>query len=453
MLRQELGKAKVMDSEKLAKLIDHTLLRPEAVAKDFEKLCQEARDYGFYAICVPPQWVKFVKERLQRSNVKIASVVGFPHGNTLTQVKVSEAQAAIDAGADEIDMVVQIGKLKDGDSKAVETDIEEVVKASKSRKNDVVVKVILETAALEESEKLLGCQLAEKAGAGFVKTSTGFHSSGGATLSDVALLRKNTPQNMGIKASGGIRDLKTALAMIGAGASRLGCSSSVAILKELAGEKTPAASAADVSPLKRLQYKYAWDYFIFHAEQRTTMFNYFVAVVAGLGAIYAILVARAGQSPLWGYASVIALLGMCLTAAFYGLDCRNRNLVHRAERILKKLEAEEIFREERVNPSFKGLLLEDEDMEQRRFSERWGWLRWLVKHGKLIPLILGLIFFVFVAGAFFAWYPKPSADPLKQNQAPEQTKASREAVQPHTSSKSTGTEPQPAKSGEKTTIK
>jgi len=355
-------------------------------------------------VCIPPQWVGFVKRKLQNSNVKVATVVGFPHGNTLTEVKVSEAQAAIDLGADEIDMVIQIGKLKESDAAAVKADIEAVVRAAKARKEEVETKVILETSALEQAHKVLGCRLVAEAGAGFVKTTTGFHPTGGATLSDVALLRKNVPDRMGVKAAGGIRDLKTALAMIGAGATRLGCSSSVAILDEFRGEKASTAPAADIPPLKPLQHEYAWDYFQFHAQQRTSMFNYFIILMAGLAATYGYLVARS-PAPFWDHALWVAIAGIVVTPAFIGLDCRNRNLVHRAERILKKLEQEEIFHEEQIDPAFKGLLLRDEDTDRLNWTER-PLLRWIVKHSKLIPLVLVVILIAFIIAAVSAFQSK-----------------------------------------------
>jgi deoxyribose-phosphate aldolase len=387
-----------MDPQKLSKMIDHTLLKPEATAKDFGNLCQEARDNGFYAVCVPPQWVSFVKDRLQNSNVKIASVVGFPHGNTLTQVKVSEAEAAIDAGADEIDMVIQVGSLRDGDAEAVKTDIQKVVKASKDKRNDVVVKVILETGVLEKSQKVLGCRLAADARADFVKTSTGFHPSGGATFSDVALLRNSSPQQMGVKASGGIRDLKTALAMVGAGATRLGCSASVDILKELKGEKASAAAEADLVPRKHLQHEYAWNWFAYHARQRTSMFNYFLVIVAALATAYSWLVARS-EPQLLRHAGVVAVICAVITVLFMLLDRRNRDLVHRGERVLKRIEEQEIFREEKKDPSFKGLLLRDEGMEARTLTEGWQW----VTHGKLIIAIQVIIIFMSVLAALYGF--------------------------------------------------
>ncbi|MBM4307607.1 MAG: deoxyribose-phosphate aldolase [Deltaproteobacteria bacterium] len=385
-----------MDSEKLCKMIDHTLLKPEATAKDFENLCHEARDHGFYAVCVPPQWVSFAKDRIQGSDVKIASVVGFPHGNTFTQVKVSEALAAIDAGADEIDMVIQIGMLRDGDSKAVRDDIQDVVKASKAKRYNVVVKVIIETGVLEKSQKVLACRLAAEAGANFVKTSTGFHPSGGATVSDVTLLRNNSPSTMGVKASGGIRDLKTALAMVGAGATRLGSSASVDILKELKEEKTGTAAKIDPAPLKNLQYQYAWDWFAYHARQRTSMFNYFLVIVAALTTACGWLLARS-EPHLFIPAGVVAVIGAVITALFMLLDCRNRDLVHRGERVLKRIEEQQIFREEKAEVSFEGLLLRDKGMEKRTCTEDWRW----VSHGKLIKAIQSLIIIMFVLGALY----------------------------------------------------
>lgn len=223
-----------MNAVQLASLIDHTALKPEATRDHIVQLCTEAIEFRFAAVCVAPAWVEVVQATLSNSPIKIASVIGFPHGNTLTGVKAFEARQAIERGAHELDMVIPVGALKSGDRNAVLHDIRSVVEAARER-HGTLVKVILETALLTDSEKVLACELSELAGADFVKTSTGF-ADGGATLQDVALLRRTVGNRLGVKAAGGIKNLSTARAMVEAGASRLGCSSSVLIMKEFLAE-------------------------------------------------------------------------------------------------------------------------------------------------------------------------------------------------------------------------
>jgi deoxyribose-phosphate aldolase len=210
----------------LARYIDHTLLKPDATATDVEQLCREAKEHKFYAVCVNGSRVELARHCLEDTDVKVASVVGFPLGAMETDVKRFETEAAIDAGAQEIDMVINIGRLKDGDDKHVLRELRDVVEAADERP----VKVILETCLLTDEQKVRACKLVVEAGALFVKTSTGFSKSG-ATLEDVKLLRQEVGKDFGVKASGGIRDAVTALAMIEAGATRLGTSNGVAIVK------------------------------------------------------------------------------------------------------------------------------------------------------------------------------------------------------------------------------
>ena len=212
-------------SQKIASMIDHTLLKPDASEKQIRKLCEEAKKYCFASVCVNPGWVKLCSELLKGSGVKVCTVVGFPLGATSSASKAYETSTAIADGADEIDMVINIGALKSGNTKVVEDDIRAVVGAAKGH----VVKVILETSLLTDEEKITACILSKKAGADFVKTSTGF-GGGGATAKDIALMRKTVGPDMGVKASGGVRDLKTALQMMEAGATRIGASASVAIV-------------------------------------------------------------------------------------------------------------------------------------------------------------------------------------------------------------------------------
>lgn len=210
----------------LAKYIDHTLLKPEATRQQIQKLCTQAKEYGFHSVCVNPVWVKEASVQVKNSDVKVCTVVGFPLGATTSEVKAFETKNAIKNGASEIDMVISIGKLKDGQYSEVQDDIRAVVKEAQEK---AIVKVIIETCLLTREEKVKACEIAVKAGADFVKTSTGFSSSG-ATVEDVRLMRKVVGPNIGVKAAGGIRDKDTALKMIEAGASRIGASSSVAIV-------------------------------------------------------------------------------------------------------------------------------------------------------------------------------------------------------------------------------
>jgi deoxyribose-phosphate aldolase len=211
----------------LNKYIDHTVLKPEASIADIKKLCAEARKYKFATVFVNPSYISLAAKLLKGSGVKVGCAIGFPFGATTTEVKVMEAMQAIADGAQEIDMVINVGAVKSKNYKLVEADIKSVVKAVKP----VGVKTILETSLLTNQEKVRVAKIAKKVGAWFVKTSTGF-STGGATVEDIKLLRKTVGPKMGVKASGGIRDYKTAMAMIEAGANRIGTSSGVKIIKE-----------------------------------------------------------------------------------------------------------------------------------------------------------------------------------------------------------------------------
>ena len=209
----------------IARIIDHTLLKPDATKAELESICNEAIQYGFATVCVNPSNIAYVAKRLHNSSVKPIAVVGFPLGASTTSAKVFEAKEALRQGAREIDMVINIGALKSKDYETVYKDIVQVVEASSPHP----VKVILETTSLTDDEKVIGCALAKVAKASFVKTSTGF-GKGGATIEDIRLMRRVVGSTMGIKASGGIRNLKDAEAMVEAGANRIGASASVAIV-------------------------------------------------------------------------------------------------------------------------------------------------------------------------------------------------------------------------------
>jgi deoxyribose-phosphate aldolase len=211
----------------VASLIDHTLLKPDATQRDIETLCREAAEHGFATVCVNPAWVGLCASLLRGSRVGVCSVVGFPLGATLSDVKHFETQRVIFDGAREVDMVINIGALKSGDLRTVERDIEAVTSACRS--TGVLSKVIIEAAYLTDDEKISACSLAKAAGADYVKTSTGF-GPGGATVADVALMRRVVGDQMGVKAAGGVRDLESLKAMVEAGASRVGASAGVKIL-------------------------------------------------------------------------------------------------------------------------------------------------------------------------------------------------------------------------------
>jgi len=222
------GSARVTGAinRELAGMIDHTLLKPEATALEIEQLCKEARQYGFCSVCVNTSWVSRCRDLLRGSQVKVCCVVGFPLGAMDSRSKAYETREAIANGADEIDMVINVGALKSGDLVLVEKDIRAVVQAARNK----TTKVILETGLLTDEEKVVACQICKKANATFVKTSTGFVKGSAATEDDVALMRKTVGPRMGVKASGGVRSLADAQKMIAAGATRIGASSGVAIV-------------------------------------------------------------------------------------------------------------------------------------------------------------------------------------------------------------------------------
>jgi len=222
-----IGVGNQLSDRQIALLIDHTLLKPDATSEEVYKLCDEALTYEFASVCINPCYVVLCKEKLKGSNVKVCTVIGFPLGATTTETKRGEAEQAFKNGADEIDMVINIGMLKQGQYEFVFNDINQVVLAAK--KNRAICKVIIETALLTDQEKIKACLIAKEAKADFVKTSTGF-SKGGATVGDVALMKYVVGSSIGVKASGGIRTTKDAKAMIASGADRIGASASVKIV-------------------------------------------------------------------------------------------------------------------------------------------------------------------------------------------------------------------------------
>jgi deoxyribose-phosphate aldolase len=236
----DIGTMPVLTSDAVAGLIDHTLLKPEASREEIRKLCEEAARFGFASVCVNPCNVAVAAELLRGTKVKVCTVVGFPLGATLPQVKIYEAEEAIKLGAREIDMVINIGALKSGQDDVVESDIRGVVEAS--HRGGAITKVILETALLTLEEKVRATVASKKAGADFVKTSTGF-STAGATAEDVALMRAVVGPETGVKAAGGVRTFEDLRKMVHAGATRIGASASVKIMEQAAGVGTPSSEA------------------------------------------------------------------------------------------------------------------------------------------------------------------------------------------------------------------
>ncbi len=221
----------MITKEQLAKSIEHTLLKPDATKDSIIQLCEEAKNYNFWSVCVNPTYISLASDILRGTNVKVCGVIGFPFGANVPDVKALEAERAILDGANEIDMVVNIGALKSHDYDLVKKDISKVVEHARACQKDIIIKVIIETGLLTEDEKVLACNLVKDAGANFVKTSTGFNTSG-ATIHDVRLIKNSVGTNLGVKASGGIKTFHEAIKLIKAGANRIGTSSGVDIIEE-----------------------------------------------------------------------------------------------------------------------------------------------------------------------------------------------------------------------------
>lgn len=228
------------DPRTVASLIDHTLLKPEATQNDVARACEEGLRYAFCSVCINPHWVKFAATALAGSPVRVCTVVGFPFGASATGTKLAEAEIGLSEGAQELDMVQNVGALRSGDFQTVRKEIAEIAKLAHS--HGAILKVILETCLLTDDEKVAACRLAADAKADFVKTSTGF-STAGATIEDIKLMRQTVGKELGVKASGGVRTIDALCQMVAAGATRIGTSSGVSILNEMAGRKeaTPEA--------------------------------------------------------------------------------------------------------------------------------------------------------------------------------------------------------------------
>jgi deoxyribose-phosphate aldolase len=231
------------NSQSIASLIDHTLLKPEATESDIVQLCREAREYNFKTVCVNPCWVDVARRKLSDSSVLVCTVVGFPLGANLTETKLSEARLALEQGAAELDMVQNVGALRSGDSAFAQAEIAALARVAHA--GGAILKVILETSVLSEEEKVAACGLAVEAGADFVKTSTGF-SAAGATESDVRLMRATVGPSMGVKASGGVRTFDALRRMVEAGATRIGTSSGVQIIRDARAAAHPRKPGAEV---------------------------------------------------------------------------------------------------------------------------------------------------------------------------------------------------------------
>ncbi|MDD5459542.1 MAG: deoxyribose-phosphate aldolase [Phycisphaerae bacterium] len=221
-----------MDAKGLAGFIDHTLLKAESTSADINKLCDEAVEFGFCAVCVNPRWVSLAAEKLENTKVKVCSVAGFPLGAEMTNIKAMQAKELIFAGADEVDMVADIAAIIEGDQRYLENDLREVLKVCRSVRPNVTLKLIMESAALNNEQIKFICQIADHCGVDFLKTSTGLHPAGGAALEDVKLMRQFAPHCQ-VKAAGGIRTAQQAMEFIEAGATRIGTSAGPAIIKEM----------------------------------------------------------------------------------------------------------------------------------------------------------------------------------------------------------------------------
>jgi deoxyribose-phosphate aldolase len=226
----------ITNETQLAGYIDHTMLDATATKEKIEQLCREAIDYGFHTVCVNGRWVSLAAELLAGSKVAVGGVVSLPLGAETTKIKVAQAKEAIFAGADEIDMVADLSSIIEADSKYLQTQLQAVLKVCRSMRPAVVLKVIIESAALDHDQKIFACQVADKCGVDFIKTSTGLHPAGGATIEDIKLMKETAP-NCKIKAAGGIKTAKQALEMLSAGAERIGTSSGVKIINELRAEQ------------------------------------------------------------------------------------------------------------------------------------------------------------------------------------------------------------------------
>lgn len=316
----------------LAPYIEHTLLNPDATRNDIIKLCNEAKLFKFRGVCVNPVFVEEAQKQLKGTNCLVVTVVGFPLGASLTATKVEETKQVIKLGVNEVDMVIALGALKNGDYTTVYQDTRDVVEAAGS----IPVKVIIEAALLEETEKIAACLLAVRAGVAYVKTSTGFNGNGGATIEDVKLMRAVVGDRVGVKAAGGIRNFQTARSMIEAGATRLGCSASVAIVTEPVENEKQRTQNIEQSKSTEIAFKYAWDWFSYHATQRLNAFHFFLIITGFVIVGYSKSI-ELGQKGAW-FGFLLGLFGALTSIAFWFLDIRNEELVNCGRQALDELE-------------------------------------------------------------------------------------------------------------------
>lgn len=314
----------------LAPYIEHTLLNPDATRKDIIRLCDEAKQYGFRGVCVNPVFVKNAHQELKGTNCLAVSVVGFPLGANLTITKVEETKQVINLGTAEVDMVIAIGALKEHNYKKVYEDIRAVVEAA----SQTPVKVIIEAGLLEKNEKIAACLLALRGGAAFVKTSTGFNSKV-ATVEDVKLMRAVVEDKIGIKAAGGMRNFKTARALLEAGANRLGCSASITIVTESIQNEQHNLQVSE-PPKSEIAFKYAWDWFSYHAAQRLNAFHFFLIIIGFVVIGYSKSMELGQKGQLLGV--FLGLFGALTSIAFMILDIRNTELVNCGRAALDNLE-------------------------------------------------------------------------------------------------------------------
>lgn len=379
----------------LAPYIEHTLLKPDATRKEVIRLCNEAKRFQFRGVCVNPVFVEEAQQQLTGTNCLVVAVVGFPLGGSLTASKVEETKQVIKLGANEVDMVIALGALKDGDYKTVFQDIRAVVEAA----GLIPVKVILETGLLEENEKIAACLLADRAGAAFVKTTTGF-STKGATIEDVKLMRAVVGDRLGIKAAGGIRNFQTARAMVEAGATRLGCSASIAIVTEPVQNEQHSNQFLEPSKSIEIAFKYAWDWFNYHAGQRLTAFHFFLIIISLVGVGYFKSVELGQEGKFFGF--LTGLFGALASIAFWLLDIRNEELVNCGRNALDNLEEQVGLTTIRKDDKERVYLNNSLDPVSRRIPKCWQ--ATVIKHSFWLRLIMLVTSIVFAFAAIYAGY-------------------------------------------------
>lgn len=356
------------------KIIDHTNLNADATDKDIEKLCEEAKQYGFGTVCVYSKYVPLCRNLLKGTQVKICSVIGFPKGTESTKQKVNEAEQAVKDGADELDMVIDVPALKKGEYDHVKNDIAAVKNAAKGK----LLKVIIEAGMLNDDQKRKACQLAEQGGADYVKTSTGFAADDkgnklGATVEDVRVMKEVVGNRLGIKAAGGIKTSEYAQQLIDAGATRIGATASIALVEDKYMSEN----------VKELW----WKYFEFHADQRLRAFYFFLIIIGALSVAYYTCLR---DCYLRDFAPNMCLLSMFTALGFFFLEIRNVQLVNTGREALKRLMPE-------IEGSDSGLNKAWGSMHYLRYIPFPGWVRSMffpfIRHQFWLRLIYLIVFF------------------------------------------------------------